>query len=215
MEQDSQVISNMTLQRLPIYLNYLRAEQIKKIVTISSPVLAKALGLNEVQVRKDLALISQTRGKPKQGYQIANLIHDIQIFLGLNQMNRAVIIGVQHLGNALLSYPAFEEYGRSIIAGFDKQSLLLNKKVQQKPIYSLEQLPAYCQKYQIKLAILAVDTEEAQSICDFMVSCGIEAIWNFTFAHLQVPENVIIQNENMASRLAILSRRLTEKIHQQ
>jgi redox-sensing transcriptional repressor len=63
----------------------------------------------------------------------------------------------------------------------------------------------------IKLAIIAVPEEEAQGVCDLLVASNIAAIWNFAQTNLMVPKEVIVQNENIACSLAMLSKRLTEK----
>lgn len=111
-------ISKKTLARLPLYLGYLREQKGGDQPYISATTIADALGLNQVQVRKDLALIS-SGGKPKVGYRISELEADIERFLGYDNINSAVIVGAGHLGKALMSYVGFKQYGLEIIAAFD------------------------------------------------------------------------------------------------
>ena len=47
---------------------------------------------------------------------------------------------------------------------------------------------------------------------DLLVNSGIRAIWNFAPVHLVVPDGILVQNENMASSLALLSNHLREQM---
>lgn len=111
-------VSKQTLERLPAYLNYLKSLPEEEAPNISATIIAEELGLNDVQVRKDLAMIS-SGGRPKVGYITAGLIQDIEQFLGYGNADRAVIVGAGHLGQALLCYHGFSEYGLEVVAAFD------------------------------------------------------------------------------------------------
>ena len=65
----------------------------------------------------------------------------------------------------------------------------------------------------VHIGILTVPAEAAQEIADEMVAGGIIAIWNFTPTRLQVPEHVIVENIDMSSSLAVLSRRVAERLY--
>ena len=110
-------ISRATLKRLPTYLAYLKGMPESSGVNISATALAAGLHMGEVQVRKDLALVS-SGGRPKIGYNRAALIADIEQFLGYGNTNDAVLIGAGKLGRALLGYSGFAEYGLNIVAAF-------------------------------------------------------------------------------------------------
>ena len=184
-EQMNGTISRQALRRLPFYLDYLKKKQA-----------ANDLKLNEVQVRKDLASVSVTGGKPKTGYVAAELIRDLESFLGYDNTKEAVIAGAGKLGQALLSYKEFDRYGLNIVAAFDTdESIIDSKRI----------LPA-------DIGIICVPPECAQSVCDKMVASGILAIWNFAPVHLSVPTGVIVQYENLAASLAVLSQNLEFEI---
>lgn len=200
-------ISKSVLQRLPIYLNYLRAMP-DKSGFISATALAARLNLGEVQVRKDLASVSNT-GKPKVGYEVMTLIADLSDALGYNNVNDAVIVGAGRLGKALLDYKGFAEYGFNIVAGFDVSEAVVGKSEGGKPIFSLEKLPWLVNRMHIKIGIITVPAENARSICDVLVKSGITAVWNFSSAHLAVPDGVFVKNENMAVSLSLLAKHLT------
>ena len=85
-------ISKAVLKRLPGYLGYLKSLPEGCATHISATALANALGMGEVQVRKDLAMVSDG-GRPKIGYLREALIDDIEQFLGYDNTTDAVLIG--------------------------------------------------------------------------------------------------------------------------
>lgn len=202
-------ISKAVLKRLPIYLTYLKSQE--SLVNISATALATALNLGEVQVRKDLALVSDG-GRPKIGYNRLKLIDDIEQFLGCDNTNDAVVIGAGGLGGALLGYSGFAEYGLNIVAAFDSNPELVGKVKRGKIIYPVSELKQFCAERKILIGIITVPTEYAQTVCDDLIECGIRAIWNFAPVHLEVPDGVLVQRENMATSLAVLSKHLAVQI---
>ena len=201
-------LSKAVLRRLPVYLEYLRALPEDAAPNISATTLANALGMGDVQVRKDLATVSDG-GRPKIGYNRQMLIRDIEQALGYDNTNEAVLVGAGRLGRALLGYGGFAEYGLNILCGFDQDERLIGVTETGKVIRPIEDLDAFCMERKVLMGIITVPAEEAQSICDRMIACGIRAIWNFAPVHLDVPPGVLVQNENMATSLAVLSKHLS------
>ncbi|MDF2889607.1 MAG: CoA-binding domain protein [Lacrimispora sp.] len=203
-------ISRKSLERLPVYHHYLEKKSSDGLETISAPAIALDLQLNEVQVRKDLALVAKTAGKPKMGYVIKELIADMEEFLGFHNTNQAVLVGVGYLGKALLSYKGFEQYGVEIVMAFDSDGRKVNTRIGGKMVLSMEKLENLCQRMNIHIGIITVPAEYAQGVCDRLVAGGVKAIWNFAPVHLSVPSHILVQNENMAVSLAALSKYLYE-----
>jgi redox-sensing transcriptional repressor len=177
---------------------------------ISATALANALGMGEVQVRKDLAMVSDG-GRPKIGYLRERLIDDLEQFLGYDNTTDAVLIGAGKLGQALLGYGGFDAYGLNILAAFDANPAA-EKTVDGKPIYPISQLEGFCKINKVLMGIITVPAEHAQSVCDQLIACGIKAIWTFAPTHLEVPEHILVQYENMATSLAVLSMHLQAQI---
>lgn len=202
-------ISKHTLQRLPTYLSYIQGLPEDAPKNISATTIAEALQLNDVQVRKDLASVSSS-GKPKVGYNVKDLIAELEAFLGYNDIDNAVIVGAGSLGKALLNYSGFKAYGLNIIAAFD----LCEEptEFQGKTVFPIAQLGSFCRKVNVHIGIITVPASSAQEICDLLVESGIRAIWNFAPVHLVVPDGILVQNENMASSLALLSNHLREQM---
>lgn len=201
-------ISRSTLRRLPAYLGYLRRLP-PNTSTISATAIATQLDLGDVQVRKDLAGICGG-GKPKTGYQVASLIDALEAQLGYNNRNQAVIVGAGKLGSALLGYRGFEDYGLHILAAFDSDPEKQGTAAPDKPVLPVEELEPFCRTNNVKIGVITVPSEQAQEVCDRMCRSGIRAIWNFAPIHLSAGNDILIQNENMAASLALLSSHLNE-----
>ncbi len=199
-------ISKSVLKRLPGYLAYLKGISDSASAYISATALASALNMGEVQVRKDLATVSN-RGRPKIGYLREALIEDIEQFLGYDNTTDAVIIGAGKLGQALLGYVGFDAYGLNIIAAFDTDPVA-DQTEDGKPILAMDKLESFCKSRKVLMGIITVPASQAQAVCDRLIQCGIKAVWNFAPVHLDVPANILVQNENMATSLAVLSMHL-------
>ena len=200
-------VSKATLGRLPLYLNFLKKLSPNKVPYISATTISKELNLGEVQVRKDLASISG-EGKPRLGYTTEELVKKLEDCLGYNELTGAVLVGAGKLGGALLQYDGFERFGIRIMAAFDKNEQTINPDA--KPaILPMGSFESFCKKHDIHIGIITVVEESAQDICNQMVKSGITAIWNFAPCKLQAPDNVHIQNENLALSLAHLGNQLS------
>lgn len=204
-----QSVSKQTLQRLPTYLSYLKGLQGEQ-KHISATAIAEALNINHVVVRKDLASISSS-GRPKVGYVRADLIRELEAFLGYDNAQDAVLVGAGRLGKALLAYEGFVEYGLNIVAGFDVDPLAVNTEVGGRKILPMDRLEDLCRRMKVRIGIITVPGAHAQAVCGLLIKSGILAIWNFSGVHLDVPEGILVQNENMAVPLAILSNHLKER----
>ena len=205
-------ISKSVLKRLPGYHAYLKTLQNSESPYISATAIANALDMGEVQVRKDLAMVSDG-GRPKVGYIREHLIEDIEQFLGYDNTTDAILVGAGRLGQALLGYNGFDEYGLNILAGFDK-SPDVEVTDNGKPIYPMDRLEDFCRTNKVLMAIITTPDRAAQEVCDQLISCGIQAIWSFASVHLEVPDGVKVHNENMATSLAILSVHLQAQMRE-
>ena len=203
-------ISKATIGRLPAYHRYLKEKQAEGERTISSTAIAEDLHLNAVQVRKNLALISSTAGKPKRGFDVDELIGDIDRFLGYDNVSDAVLVGAGGLGSALVGYGGFKNYGLNIVAAFDTNPALIGRSIKGVRVCDARELSSLVRRLNVRIGIIAVPKEAAQGAADALVEGGVRAMWNFAPVHLALPENIAVKNEDMAASLAILSKRLAE-----
>ena len=199
-------IPKATLGRLPQYLQYLKE---LSQANVSATAIAKGLSLGEVQVRKDLAVVSGA-GKPKVGYERAKLIDDLERHLGYERLTNAILVGAGKLGRALLDYDGFEEFGVRIVAGFDCNDHAVPLGKNAKAILPIKDIGAYCAQNNVKLGIVTVGQGSAQDVCDTLVASGITAIWNFAPCALKVPAGVLLKQENLALSLAHLNNQISK-----
>ena len=207
-EAELKRVSKAMLSRLPGYLNYLKSLP-PEVIHISATALARALDLGDVQVRKDLALVSDG-GRRKTGHQREQLIRDIEDFLDNHNITDAILVGAGQLGKALLDYSGFEVFGLKIVAGFDQHPDGKHSEGGT-PIYPMEVLDSFCAGHKVSVGVITVPAAHAQAVCDRLVACGVEAIWNFAPVHLKVPERILVQNENLAISLTALRMRLRNR----
>ena len=212
--KDSLGLSIQALKRMPAYLNCLRKVQKEGAKFIASPAIAAELKLNEVQVRKDLSAVSTSKGKPKCGFPVDELVSDIEEFLGYTNSNDAVLVGAGALGKALLSYDGYEKYGMNIIVAFDSDPELIGQTIGGKQVLNVEKLSDMCRRLRIHIGIITVPADKAQAVCDQLVAGGVLAIWNFAPTSLEVPEGILVEYEDAAVKLARLSQHLREKLGQ-
>ena len=211
MKDVTRLVSTKQLERFPIYLNHLLALKKEGKINTSAPQIAAVLGFSEEQVRKDLQVVTESSGKPKAGRVIDELIHDINEFLGYGDTTGAVVVGCGHLGEAFMKYEGFLEYGLEILAGFDVASKKIGKIINGKKIYSMNKLEKIIMQLNVQIAIITVPSDEAQGVVDRLINCGIKGIWNFANVHISAPDDVVIETVNLASSLAVLSHKLTDK----
>ena len=195
------------LKRFPSYLQLLRALQAEGQEYVSGTVLASVHSLEPVIVRKDLAITGIT-GTPRIGFRVNELIATIEHFLGWDNQTKAILVGVGNLGTALLGYRGFENYGLRIVAAFDVDPEKIGKWVHGCKVQSIDQLPGFVRRGEIKLGVVTVPAGVTQGTVDLMVQAGIRGIWHFTSSKLKVPDHVVAQKEDLAEGLAVISHRL-------
>ena len=208
----SLVVPKSTLSRLPLYYSHIRKMQQHGEEYVSAAAVAQSLNLNPVLVRKDLSGVSSVEGKPRTGFEIDTLLHDLSEFLGYNKVDEAILVGVGSLGRLILTNTEFSSIGLDIAVGFDKDPDLVGLQIGSKYILPMEKMESYIKRTGVKIGIITVPADQAQSVCDQMVECGILAIWNFAFTLLNVPKGILVKNENLPSSLAVLSHQLAKKL---
>ena len=197
-------IPRKTVYRLSIYLRCLQRLLENGIKTVSSEALAVAAGVKSPQLRKDLTYFGQfgTRGL---GYDVDQLIQMISDLLGTNHLQPVVLIGVGNLGRALLSYRGFAKEGFGIVAAFDVVVKKQNDKRVKQDVYPMEKLKEFVSQNMVRMAILCVPPEEAQKVVNDLVEAGVTGVMNFAPTVLQVPDEVTVNNVNLAIELENLS----------
>jgi redox-sensing transcriptional repressor len=202
------VIPRKTVYRLSLYFRILERLHQNRIETVSSDALAKAAGVKPTQLRKDLTYFGQfgTRGL---GYNVDALLSQLTNVLRTARFQPVILVGAGNLGSALLRYDGFAKEGFEILAAFDVRpegAKSLHSKI---PVYPIDRMTGFVRENGIKLAILTVPATAAQAVANELVEAGIQAILNFAPIILQVPDQVVVNNVNLAIELENLSYFIT------
>jgi redox-sensing transcriptional repressor len=204
-KQTPDQVSELTTNRLSVYLRCLNELDVAGVQTISSQSLAEQFHLNAAQIRKDLAYFGEF-GVRGVGYYIKELRRHLRQILGLDRHLRVVIMGAGNLGLALADYPGFRLEGFEITALFDT----LKEKVGQEsrggvPIYDIHDLKKVAKREGIRIAVIAVPAPSAQHVLGLVVAAGIKAVLNFSPGALQVPPDVKLKSVDLTVSLESLS----------
>jgi len=197
-------IPRKTVYRLSVYLRCLNRLRANSLQTVSSEALAHAAGVKSTQLRKDLTYLGQigTRGR---GYDVDQLVALINQTLGTNSLQPVVLIGVGNLGAALLRYRGFGEEGFRIVAAFDLRAGSPSLNSLPVEVHPMKHLESVIAEHGVRMTILTVPAAVAQEVANQVVRLGITGILNFAPIVLTVPEEVIVNNVNLAIELENLS----------
>lgn len=205
--QPEKLAPKAVVGRVSLYLRQLEAFQRQGQDTVSSSQLGSALGINDAQVRKDLAFFGQF-GYPGIGYRIEELIPAIRRILGIDRVWPTAMIGLGNLGRALIKYRGFRGRGFQIAALFDNDPRKVGQTHAGLVVRDLDDLPSATAEFGVRLAILTVPADAAQRVADLVVGCGIRGILNFAPTPLVVPESVSVVAVDLSIQLEHLAYRV-------
>jgi redox-sensing transcriptional repressor len=204
-KQSVDQVSELTTNRLSVYLRCLNQLEGAGVKTISSQALAEQFHLNAAQIRKDLAYFGEF-GVRGVGYYVRDLKRHLRQILGLDRKLRVAIIGAGNLGLALADYPGFQQEGFEIGALFDNQTTKVGRKSKGGiAIEDIADLKKLARRESIRIAVIAVPAASAQRVVDLVVAAGIKAILNFSPGSLQVPADVKLKSVDLTVSLESLS----------
>ena len=198
-------VSELTTNRLSVYLRCLNVLDAAGVQTIASQALAEQFHLNAAQIRKDLAYFGEF-GVRGVGYYVGDLRRHLRHILGLDRRLRVAIMGAGNLGLALADYPGFRQEGFAIAALFD----VANEKIGHESrggvqIHDIKVLKKVVRLERLDIAVIAVPAHGAQVVVDQVVAAGIKAILNFSPGSLNVPDEVKLKNVDLTVSLESLS----------
>lgn len=197
-------IPESTIIRLSVYSRYLSELQRKGVITLSSSDIAKGVGVNPAQVRKDLAFFGEF-GKKGVGYNLDELQMHILKILSLDADWNVALVGLGHLGLALSSYNGFRERGLYIRSIFDNDPKKIGTFINGVEVLPVERLVEVVKQNHTQIGIISVPADYAQEIADLLVQAGIQAILNFAPILLNVPPEVRLRNVDLAANLEFIT----------
>ena len=198
-------ISNNVIRRLPRYLRKLDELTAAGVSRISSTELGQLLGFTPSQIRQDFNCFGEF-GQQGYGYNVPALREQIAGILGMDRGYKAVLIGVGHIGRALIDNFCFSEWGFDLVQAFDVDEDLIGKEFSGVHVSSMEDLTAYLKRNKVDIVVLAVPREAAIPTAKMLIENGVHAIWNFTNVELVEPDSpVIVENVHFSDSLLALS----------
>jgi redox-sensing transcriptional repressor len=166
---------------------------------VFSYTLASETGVTSEQVRKDFSEFD-IKGNKRGGYNINELLEKMEKLFHRNKDNNIVLIGMGNMGLALSKYSKFVQRHMNIVATFDIDPF--KQKIRSGiPVYSMDRLKEIIDRFNVKVAIIAVPEISAQEVTDELIRHGIIGIVNFAPVLLKVPPDVIINNVNLCDEL--------------
>ena len=187
------IVPDIVISRLPWYLQTLNQLAREGMHTISSSSLAEHLGSTAAQIRKDLSYFGGF-GKQGTGYSIYYLIEQLQKILNLDRIWRVAVVGAGDLGRALTHYQGFANHGIEIAMLFDVDPKIVGTKVGAVVVQHIDEMGKEIEAGEVKIAILTVPAQAAQSTANVLVKAGIKAILNYAPITLILPESVHVQH---------------------
>ncbi len=199
-------ISELTTNRLSIYLRCLNALSAAGIKTISSQALAEQFNLNSAQIRKDLGYFGEF-GVRGVGYYVADLRQHITKILGLEKPHRVAIVGAGRLGTALANYKGFERSNFAVVALFDNDEKKIGRRIGEDKIvvHDVRKMPRLVTEQGIDVMVIAVPAHVAQRVLNQIMSAGIKAVLNFAPASLSARLDVKVKTVDLTTSLESLS----------
>jgi len=186
-------IPAVVIDRLPVYARALTDLEVAGRDVVSSQELGTVLGVTPAQIRKDLSYFGRF-GKQGRGYNVQRLAQELRQILGLDRQWSMILVGVGHLGQAILTYDGFQPQGFIIIDAFDSDASVVGKKVGGVTVRPTSDLREYLKERQIDIGIVAVPAASAGEIMNALVDGGIRAILNYAPTSVAVPDFVEVKN---------------------
>lgn len=196
-------IPQVTAKRLPLYYRYLEKLHAIGKKRVSSAQLSDALQIDPATIRRDFSYLGEL-GKKGYGYNVNYLLQFLRDFLRQDEVTNVVLVGVGHLGTALLGYNFYRSHNTKIVAGFDTDPAKVGTEVEGIPILPLDRFAEVKELHNVEVAILTVPANEARSVTDRIVESGVRGILNFTPARLTVPQNVRMHHIDLTIELQTL-----------
>ncbi len=204
-----EVVPQGVVLRLPVYFRYLTDLEARGVERVSSAQLGDALDFTAAQIRSDLSYFGSF-GQQGYGYNVKELLEQVKHILAMDRDHSMILVGAGNLGKAIGSYDWFREQGFDIKAIFDIAPHLVGNYHGGTAIRPLDEISAYLGENPTDIGIIATPKDASQEVCDLLVGGGVKSIWNFSPKHLNVPEDIIVEDIHLTDSLLRLTFRLHE-----
>ncbi|NLL91543.1 MAG: redox-sensing transcriptional repressor Rex [Ruminococcaceae bacterium] len=195
-------VSMAVVRRLPRYYRFLTGLARSGVNRISSSEIANQMGLTASQIRQDLNNFGGF-GLQGYGYNVPQLISEIENILSLNSSLKAILIGVGNLGKAIAGFILSSSKGINLIGLFDKNHSAISP-VEHLEVMSSASLSEFCITNEPEIAILCIPGRSAQRTAEQLKELGIKGFWNFSDSDLHMGEGVYVENVHLGDSLMTL-----------
>jgi len=205
-------ISMAVIKRLPKYHRYLRELLKNDVDRISSKELSERIGFTASQIRQDLNCFGDF-GQQGYGYNVKELLNEINGILGLTKEYKMIIVGAGNIGQAIANYTNFEKLAFNLVGIFDVNPKLIGLKIRDVEVIDIDELVGFLKETAIDIGVICVSKNSAQIVADMMVQNGVKGIWNFAPVDLEVPEEIIVENVHLSESLLTLSCLMNDRTY--
>jgi redox-sensing transcriptional repressor len=182
-------IPRVVVERLPVYARALGLLAADGVEVVSSEELGVQLGVTPAQIRKDLSYFGRF-GKQGRGYQVHPLLQRLRRILGLERRWAMTLVGVGHLGRAILAYDGFKPQGFDIVSAFDSDKAVVGSEINGITVLDSKELRREMKLHPVDVGIVAVPAHEAQDVIDALMSCGVRSILNYAPTAPRIPTHL-------------------------
>lgn len=185
-------IPDIVVGRLPQYLRSLQRMAREGRMVTSSQELGERLGISAAQIRKDLSQFGEF-GKQGTGYHIPFLIEQIQKILHIDHEWEMVVVGIGDIGSAVARYRGFANRGFRVRYLFDIDPEKIGNRIGDFVIQDFKDIAEIVRQAGIRVAMIAVPSNDAQAVADKLIESGIRAILNYAPISINVPDGIQVQ----------------------
>lgn len=193
-------VSRKTVKRLSLYRRLLDNLKSSGTTSIYSHQLAHLAGVSATQVRRDFMVIGYS-GSPNRGYEVETCLASIESLLDGTSRQDVALVGLGRLGRSVINHFAGQRPLLRIAVGFDTDRAIVGTSIAGCPVYSVDEMETVVAERGIRIAILAVPPEKAQSAAEALVRAGVRSFVDFTGVPLQVPDDVFVDHMDITSSL--------------
>ena len=205
-------IPKATIKRLSLYYRQLELLEFDGYRMVSSEKMAWLCQVNPAQVRKDLGYFGEF-GVRGVGYDVRELMNQVKRILAVNRTWNMGLLGIGHLGTALVNHQNFQARGFTFVAAFDSDPEKIGQPLGSRlRIRDSRELEEVAREKDIQIGVIATPGGEAQSVADRLSRAGIHAILNFSRTQISVPEGCVVENIDFTIRLDILTYQLKDSL---
>lgn len=207
--KEKSLVPMVVVKRLPRYYRYLSELLNRDVTRVSSAELSRKMGVTASQIRQDFNCFGDF-GQQGYGYNVKHLHEKIGEILGMDRHYSLIIVGAGNLGHALANYAGIEKRGYRIIGIFDNDPKKIGTKIKNISVTDISELEAFCKTNHVDIAVLSLPKPEVKEITSRLVDAGIKGLWNFSYAELETPDDIIVENVHLSDSLMTLSYKITE-----